>query len=48
MRSRTKLKLIAFLVTGTQLLYAPPVLAATAGVSNVENLLDQLSRFLLD
>lgn len=37
MRSRTKTKLIAFLVAGTQLLYAHPAFAATAGVSNVEN-----------
>ncbi len=37
MGKRTKTKLIALVVTATQLVYAQPVFAATAGVSNVEN-----------
>lgn len=37
MRAKTKAKLIAFVVTGAQFIYAQPAFAATAGVSNVEN-----------
>lgn len=37
MRVKTKAKLIAFVVTGAQIVYAQPAFAATAGVSNVEN-----------
>ena len=37
MRTKTKLKLTSLLLTVFQLVYAHPVFAATAGVSNVEN-----------